>query len=275
MNTIVYSLILSLGLGLFFGLFLLISFKKLAVQEDPRVEKILEILPGANCGACGYSGCAGYAEALASGHEKNPGKCAPGGQDVANQISHFLGLDVVTVTKLVAKVMCNGSKENAVRRAEYYGIESCRVADFTLKGDKGCTYGCLGFGDCVVACPFGAMYMGEDGLPKVIEEKCTACGKCVEACPRDIIELVPVDRKVFVFCKSLDRGPVAKSSCKVACIGCGLCVKNAPEGAMKLENNLAYILQPDKVDEVAEKVVSVCPTGAIAIDKKFAEVKVS
>lgn len=274
MSTIIYSLLLALGLGLFFGLFLVFAFKKLAVHEDPRVELILETLPGANCGACGYPGCAAYAEALALGKDSNPGKCAPGGQEVANKVAHLLGLDAVSVTKIVAKVMCNGSKENAVRRAEYNGIESCRVAEFTLKGDKGCVYGCLGLGDCVRACKFGAMYMGEDGLPHIIEEKCTACGKCVEACPRNIIELVPVDRKVFVFCKSLDRGPVAKSYCKVACIACGLCVKNAPEGSMKLENNLAIILDPKAVDEVAEKVTSVCPTGAIAIDKKFVEVKV-
>lgn len=273
MNIILISLLLTLGLGLFFGLFLVISYKKLSVHEDPRVEILLDALPGANCGACGYAGCAGYAEALASGQEKNPGKCAPGGQDVANKVAHILGLDAVSVEKRVAKLMCNGSLENAIRRAEYNGINSCRVADMTIKGDKGCIYGCLGFGDCVKACKFGAMYLGDDGLPHIIEEKCTACGKCVEACPRGIIELVPQDRKVFVFCKSLDRGPVAKSYCKVACIGCGLCVKQAPEGSMKLENNLAYIIDSHKVDEVAEKVIGVCPTGAIALDSKFAEVK--
>ncbi|MGB9824412.1 MAG: RnfABCDGE type electron transport complex subunit B [Candidatus Hydrothermia bacterium] len=273
MSTLIASIVLSLGLGLFFAIFLVISYKKLAVHEDPRVELILERLPGANCGACGYPGCAGYAEALASGKETNVAKCAPGGQDVANQVAHILGLDAVSVEKKVAKLMCRGSVENAVRRANYNGISSCRVADFTLKGDKGCVYGCLGLGDCVAACKFGAMYMGEDGLPHIIEEKCTACGKCVEACPRGLLELVPVTRKVFVFCKSLDRGPVAKSYCKVACIGCGLCVKAAPEGSMKLENNLAIIIDPERVDEKAEDIIKPCPTGAITLDEKFATVK--
>lgn len=273
MNTIIISLLLTLALGLLSGLFLMISFKKFYVQEDPRVEMLLEALPGANCGACGYSGCVGYAEALADGKETNAAKCGPGGQEVADKVAHIIGLDTVSIVKRVAKVMCNGTKENAVRRSDYDGVKSCRVADFTLKGDRGCVYGCLGFGDCVNVCQFGAMFMGDDGLPHIINEKCTACGKCVEACPHDLIELVPLDRKVFVFCKNLDRGPVAKSYCKVACIGCGLCVKQAPEGAMKLEKNLVIIVDAEKVDEVADKVVGVCPTKAIALDEKFAEVK--
>ncbi|MEO0246816.1 MAG: RnfABCDGE type electron transport complex subunit B [candidate division WOR-3 bacterium] len=272
MSILLTSILLSVGLGLSFAIFLVIAYKKLAVHEDPRVELIIEVLPGANCGACGYPGCAGYAEVLAHGKETNIAKCAPGGQEVANKIAHILGLDAVSVERKVAKLMCRGSVENAARRASYNGINSCRVADFTLKGDKGCVYGCLGFGDCVEACKFGAMFMGDDGLPHIIEEKCTACGKCVEACPRGLLELVSVERKVFVFCKSLDRGPVAKSYCKVACIGCGLCVKAAPEGSMKLENNLAIIINPKEVDVKAEEVVKPCPTGAITIDEKFAKV---
>ena len=273
MNALTGALLTMAVLGLIFSLFLVLAYKKLKVEEDPRIHEIVEILPGANCGGCGYPGCSAYAEAVVRG-EAPPNLCAPGGQEVAEAISKLLGLEIATMEKKVAKLMCRGSIENAVRRAEYTGIETCRVADATLKGDKACVYGCLGFGDCVRSCPFDAMYMGEEGLPHIIEEKCTGCGICVETCPRDILELVPIERKVFVFCKNIERGAVARKYCKAACIACGLCVKAAPEGTMKMENNLAVIIDWKSVDEHAEEIIAKCPTKAIKLDEKFAEVEV-
>ncbi len=264
MNTILLSVIVMAGMGIFFALFLLISYKKLSVEEDPRVKRIEDILPGANCGACGFPGCAAYAEAIVlEGAEIN--RCAPGGADVVVEIGKIMGIEAEAKATPVAHLMCQGSPEVAVQRSIYVGEPSCRVADFTTKGDKACTYGCLGLGDCVRVCPFNAMYMGEDNLPKIIEENCTGCGLCVEECPRDILALVPRDQKTFVACVNKDKGAISRKVCKVSCIACGLCVKKAPEGAMTMKDNLAVILDYKQVDTKAEEVYAVCPTKAIEL----------
>ncbi len=264
MSTITVSLIGMGAIGLAMALFLLIAYKRLKVEEDPRINQIEEILPGANCGACGYAGCRQYAEAIIK--EGAPiNLCAPGGEEVIQKIGKLLGVEAEAKTPPVAKVMCQGDPEVAPRRAVYHGAQTCRILHFTLQGDKLCTYGCLGLGDCVDACPFNAIYMGEKNLPVVVEEKCTGCGKCVEACPRGIIELVPRDQKLFVLCKNKDKGPNARKLCKVACIGCGICVKNAPADTMKVENNLAVVLdyKPLNDPEVGKLLAEKCPTKAI------------
>ncbi|MBN2355471.1 Fe-S cluster domain-containing protein, partial [candidate division KSB1 bacterium] len=244
MDPLLLSSILVLGsLGLFFGSGLAFASKKLAVEVDPKVEEILAILPGANCGACGQPGCAAYAEAVAAGRVP-PNKCTPGGKDVAEKISYIMGLTGVQVDepKIVA-VHCQGGFKEAKERSIYQGLDDCRAAVLIGGGSKACRYGCLGLGSCVKACPFDALYMNDNGLPVVIEEKCTGCGVCVLTCPRDILELIPVHQKVYLACRSLDKAKAVKNICKVGCWACKICVspKVMPSGAIVMEGNLPEI----------------------------------
>ncbi|RKZ00708.1 MAG: electron transporter RnfB [Candidatus Hydrothermota bacterium] len=263
MNVILLALLTMGGIGLAFAVVLLLAYKKLAVEEDPRIKRIEEVLPGANCGACGYPGCAAYAEAIVN--ENAPiDKCGPGGAEVARRIAEILGIEGVEVgVRKVAHVMCQGTNEAALNRSIYYGISTCRAAHFTVGGDKECYWGCLGLGDCVRACPFDAIHMTDKGIPIVDRQKCTGCGLCVEACPRNIIELVPITQKVFVLCKNEDKGANARKYCDYACIGCRICVRKAPEGSMEIRNNLAVILDHKPVDENAQAVTEKCPTKSI------------
>ncbi|HHF43249.1 MAG: electron transporter RnfB [Candidatus Aminicenantes bacterium] len=253
--------ILTMGiLGLLFSSGLVLAYKKLRVEEDPRVMEIFEILPQANCGACGFSGCRAFAEAVVNGAAPVNG-CPVGGEEVASKIASILGVEAKTMVKKVARIHCRGTKEAAKERGVYLGIATCAAAHL-IGGQKQCSYGCLGFGDCVRACLFEAMWMGEDGLPHVDETKCTGCGQCVEACPRNIIELHPIDQNILVFCRSLDRGPLARKVCKNACIACGICVRACPE-AIVLENNLAKIIDYKKIPEDKIPAIEKCPTKAI------------
>lgn len=260
-------------LALFFALFLFFSYTRLSVEEDPRIEQIDEILPQANCGGCGYPGCKRYAEAVVKG-EAPPNKCAPGGQEVLEKISVILGISVEESQRKVAEVMCGGGEGLAVKRANYAGVRSCREAHYVTGGDKACLYGCLGYGDCVEACPFDAMFIGPDGLPRVIEEKCTGCGVCVEVCPRGIMQLVPVDQRVIIKCVNRDMGGVARKVCKVSCIACQKCTKAAPEGAIVMEGFLAVIKDWQATDSAAEAVIESCPTNCIIDRKEYQEKEV-
>ena len=252
-------------LGLVFSLGLVLAYKKLVVEVDPRVEKINESLPQANCGACGYAGCRAFAEAIVAG-KAAPERCPVGGAETVDRISSILGVKTGEVIKRVARLHCRGTNEAAPRRAEYLGLKTC-YASHLMGGDKLCTYGCLGLSDCVRSCVFNAMYMGQDGLPVIIEENCTGCGKCVEACPRNLLELHPVSQNILVFCRSEDRGAVARKACKNACIACGICSRACPD-AIVIENNLAVItdhrkIPPEKIPEIEK-----CPTLAIGRLKK-------
>jgi Na+-translocating ferredoxin:NAD+ oxidoreductase RNF subunit RnfB len=247
-------------LGLLFSTGLVLAYKKLRVEEDPRIMAIAEILPQANCGACGFSGCRAFAEAVAKRTAPTNG-CPVGGEEVAAQIASILGEEAKSIVKKVARIHCRGTKEAAKDRGAYLGISTCTAAHL-IGGNKQCSFGCLGFGDCVRACLFDAMWMDEDGLPRVDEDKCTACGQCVEACPRNIIELHPIDQNILVFCRSLDRGPFARKVCKNACIACGICVRACPE-AIVLENNLAKITDYKKIPEEKIPAIEKCPTKAI------------
>lgn len=253
------------ALGLLFSLGLVFAYRKLRVEEDPRVEKISEILPQANCGACGYSGCRAFAEAVVRRIAPASG-CPVGGADVSSQVSEVLGLKPAEFIKKVARIHCKGTWEAALSRGTYLGISTCYAAHL-IGGNKQCTYGCLGLEDCVRACPFDAMYMSKDGLPVVREDKCTACGICVDVCPRNICELHPTEQNIIVFCRSEDRGAVARKTCKKACIACGICVRACPE-VIVMENNLAVIIDYKKIDPDKIPEIERCPTDSIGLIKK-------
>ncbi len=253
--------ILTMGLlGLLFSLGLVFADKKLRVVEDPRIESVAEALPQANCGACGYAGCRAFAEALVRGDAAADG-CPVGGQEVATMIAETLGVEALEVTRMVARLHCRGTHQAAKDKGVYSGISTC-LASHLIGGNKQCSYGCLHHGDCVRACVFDALYMEEDGLPVVREDKCTACGKCVDACPRDLFELHPVSQNIIVFCRSRDKGAPSRKVCQNACIACGICSRACPE-AIVIENNLAVITDYKKVDPDKIPEIEKCPTGAI------------
>jgi len=244
-------------LGVLFGIGLYLASRVFHVEVDPRVEKIEEVLPGANCGACGFPGCAALAEAIAEGRAPI-NACPVGAMAVALRVGEIMGVKVEAAEKKVAVVKCQGREVGD--RYRYSGPGSCRAAHLLLGGPKECPYGCLGLGDCVRACPFGAITL-KDGLPVVDEEKCTGCGLCAKACPRGIIEILPVSKYVHVLCSSTDSGALVRKYCQVGCIGCKRCEKTCPHGAIKVENFLARI-DYEKCVSCGE-CVKVCPVKCI------------
>lgn len=258
--------VISLGaIGLISAIVLFVASKKFAVYEDPRIGEVAEVLPQANCGGCGYPGCAGFAEACVKAGSLEGKLCPVGGQPVMARVAAILGLEAASAVPKVAVVRCNGSCEHRPRTTWYDGVSSCAVANATYGGETDCTFGCLGCGDCVDACQFDAIHINpETGLPEVDENACTACGACVKACPRRIIELRPKgknNRRVYVSCVNKDKGAQTRKACSVGCIGCGKCVKVCPFEAITLENNLAYI-DPAKC-KLCRKCEAECPQGAI------------
>ena len=227
--------ILAMGTaGLVFGGILALAAQKFSVEEDPKVTEILSVLPGANCGACGFPGCSGLAIAISEGRAPC-NACVPGGNAVAEKIADIMGVGNEAIKPMIAVVYCQGDKEHALDLAEYHGVMDCHALN-QLGGLKGCPYGCLGLGSCVDACPFGAMYMSPEGLPVVIEEKCTGCGACVRACPRNVIGLAPADKKVHILCRSYDKGAKVRQYCKVGCIACQICVRSCPQKAISMDD---------------------------------------
>jgi electron transport complex protein RnfB len=252
------------GVGLVLAGMLAVADKKLAVKEDPRVEKALEMLPGANCGACGFAGCAAYAAAVVEG-KVSVDACKPGGAEVAKLLSELLGLEeAVSITPKVARVFCSGGIEETVKDKVYTGIQTCVSADI-VGGEKGCMYSCIGFGDCCEVCQFDAIHMNDNGLPVVDLAKCTGCGECVRACPRNIIGLTDYDEVVHVYCRSRDKGAVTKKVCKTGCIACKLCEKDDDSGAVKVVDNLSVI--DYGVNKAPVSAVKRCPTKVIRISK--------
>lgn len=266
MNSTIITTVLSLsGIGITSAVILYLIARRFKVFEDPRIDAVEEALPAANCGGCGYPGCRNFAEALVKSDDISSMYCPVGGNATMETVSAILGVEVQTQDEQVAVVRCSGSCDVRQRTSIYDGAGSCAVEAGLYSGDTGCSYGCLGHGDCVEACDFDAMYMDEEtGLPVIIDDKCTACGACVTACPKDIIELRKKnkkDRKIFVSCVNEDKGGIAKKSCKVACIGCTKCQKVCPYDAITIENFLAYI-DPVKC-RLCRKCAPVCPTNCI------------
>lgn len=238
---------------------------KFYVEEDPRIDRVEEILPAANCGGCGFPGCRAFAEATVNAEDLDTLNCPVGGAETMASVAEILGKSVEAKSKKVAVLLCNGACDHRPKTNFYDGATSCSVASLTYGGDTACEYGCLGMGECVDACNFGAMYMDEiTGLPVVIEDKCTACNACVKACPKSLLELRnagPRNRRIYVACKSQEKGGVARKACSSACIGCSLCFKECKFDAITMGNNLAYIDYEKCV--LCRKCVGVCPTNAI------------
>jgi Na+-translocating ferredoxin:NAD+ oxidoreductase RNF subunit RnfB len=253
-------------LGLLYGLVLAFASKKFYVEIDPRIEKITATLPGANCGACGYPGCSGYADAIVK-KDIDFSLCSPGGSAVSQKIASIIGKEATEKEKQVALIHCNsGGYENTNVKYEYHGVPSCRAVSLLASGSNLCNCGCVSQNDCIRACQFGAISLNEQGMRVVDPDKCGACGACVKACPRNLIEIVPISKQVHILCSSTERGLTAKKHCgSRACIGCGLCVQNCPMEAIKLENHIAKInyIICISCGVCAKK----CPTKAI-IDNK-------
>lgn len=260
MITVLTALAALGGLTIILASLLVIANKKLHVQEDPRIDMVEEMLPAANCGACGFPGCRPFAEALVSG-QALPGKCTVSSDDGRGQIAKFLGVDVGAQEKVVARLACAGGINVARNHAKYKGLSSCRGAALISGGGKGCFWGCLGQGDCMEVCDFDAIYMNEFSLPVVIDEKCTACGDCVEVCPKDLFSLHPVSHRLWVACKNLEQGDEILEDCEVACTACARCAMDAPNGLIEMKNNLPVV---DYSKNHNTKVpIQRCPTGAI------------
>ena len=247
------------GVGLLFGIILAYSAKTFAVKIDERITRVKAVLPGVNCGACGQTGCESFAEAAVAGRVK-PDGCPVGGAAVGAKVAAILGLEVTNTAAFVARVACGGLNGCSSQKFAYEGMRSCTAAAALHNGPKACPFGCLGFGDCVSACPFQAIVI-VDGVAKIFEENCKACEKCVVTCPKKLISMVPKEKNFLVNCKSTQRGPVVKKNCDVGCIGCGKCVKACPQQAITVANNLARI-DPQLCINCGD-CVAVCPTNSI------------
>lgn len=261
MTTILIAVGLVAGLGLIAGLVLSIASAALAVPHDERVDALRAALPGANCGACGFSGCDGYAEAMAAG-KASVGLCTPGGATAASATAAILGVADTGVQAVAAQVRCGGCEAFVSRRMEYRGVSSCTAAKQFFGGDSACTYGCLGYGDCQEVCTYNAITV-EKGLAQIDPAACQGCGQCAKACPQALIAMVPAPLTALVRCANHDKGAAVRKVCTAGCIGCQKCVKVCEYGAVRVENFLAYI-DPQKCQGCGA-CAQACPSGCITV----------
>lgn len=266
MSSIILITIISLSLlALLSAVILYFIAQKFKIFEDPRIDDVQAVLPQANCGGCGFAGCRNFAEALVKSETFEGLNCPVGGAEVMGLTAKILGREAPVVDPEVAVLLCNGSPDVRPHTSRYDGAMDCRISASLFIGETDCSYGCMGYGDCVRACQFDAMYIDRTTqLPVIIDDKCKACGACVRACPRNLIELrkkAKKDRKIYVACSNCDKGGPARRACKVACIGCNKCQKVCEYDAITIENNLAYI---DAAKcKLCRKCVTECPTNAI------------
>lgn len=258
---IVIPIIILCVIALIGSVVLVIFSAKFAVKEDERAAKIAEVLPGANCGGCGFSGCKAYAEAIAKG-EAPAHKCNPGGAAVIAKIREITGMSILEPTPKTAVVLCVGNRSVVETKMNYRGVQSCAAAAGYFAGTSACTHGCIGLGDCTRACAYGAITVTDD-LAHVDQSKCTGCSACVRACPKGIIKLVDIDRTHIVLCSNHDKPAYTAKICKAGCIGCGKCVRTCTTGSITLDNNLAVI---DKKTCIGcGKCAEACPRGIIRV----------
>lgn len=270
--TVILTAVMALGgLTVLLSLLLIFANKKLFVQEDPRIDIVEEMLPHANCGACGYPGCRPFAEALVKG-DAPPAKCTVSSEDGILQIAKFLGVAAGEQEKIVARLACAGGINVARNRAKYEGLETCRAAAVVTGGGKGCFWGCLGLGDCEDVCDFNAIHMNQFSLPVVDEDNCTACNDCVEVCPKDLFSLHPASHRLWVACKNQEFGDEILEDCEVGCTACARCALDAPGDLIKMVGNLPVV--DYSKNHNTQVPIQRCPTGAIVwLDKEKGVIK--
>ncbi|MDD4489893.1 MAG: Fe-S cluster domain-containing protein [Paludibacter sp.] len=270
MNLVLISLITLGVIGSVAAVILFVVAKKFHVFENPRIDEVEQVLPAANCGGCGFPGCRNFAEACVKADEFGDLFCPVGGNETMKNVAELLGKVAVTQVPKVAVVRCNGTCEHRPRYNEYDGVKHCFIAHNLYSGETNCSWGCLGFGDCELSCEFDAIKVNPiTRIPEVDEDKCTACGACVRACPKLLIELRkkgPKGRRVYVSCRNEDKGHITRKACEVGCIGCAKCQKVCPHDAITITNSLAFI--DDEKCKLCRECVIVCPTDAI-IDVNF------
>lgn len=259
-STITFSILILGGIGLLCGILLLVASKFFSVQVDERVEKLVKILPGANCGACGFAGCAQYARDLIGGRA-TPNACNVLDEEKSIAVASLLGVENNFQDRRVAVLRCLGGDQIVSKRSEYQGIKSCRAVSLFFGGNKACPYSCLGYGDCIEVCPFQAIFRSNDGLVRIDRRKCTGCGKCIGECPKGILSLTPKASEVVVACLSHYPGKKVMQACRKGCIACKKCEKACPLEAIMVEKNLANI--DFQKCNVCGLCVEACPTGSI------------
>jgi Na+-translocating ferredoxin:NAD+ oxidoreductase subunit B len=264
-NTILYAFISVSLLGAVFGIGLAVAARYLNVKKEEKIIELEAALPGYNCGACGFAGCASYAEAVFNGTTENITLCAPGGGETINKLADIMGVSVsAPLEKRVAQVHCRGGKDSAKYDFEYSGIRDCNAAYSMYQGNKTCKYGCLGFGSCIKVCPVDAIDYDDQGLVKVNKDKCISCEKCVAVCPSGVMKMIPYSADYIVACNSKDKGAITRKACKVGCIGCKMCDKKSPDGGFVIENFLSSIDYSKKGDR--KEAATACPSKCIVLN---------
>ncbi|MGL5973176.1 MAG: RnfABCDGE type electron transport complex subunit B [Oscillospiraceae bacterium] len=259
MNEITSAMVTVGGLGLICSIVLVLASKVMEVKVDPRIEEVREALPGVNCGACQCAGCDDFAKAIVlDGAE--PSRCVPGGKTVADNVSKIMGMAAGEVKNKIAVLKCQGTTSCTSKKFDYDGVSTCQGISMLHGGSGECSYGCLGLGDCIKVCEFDAMVI-ENGIVKILEDKCTGCNACTKVCPKNLLSVIEQKSSAVVQCHNKEKGGITKKACTIGCIGCTKCVKVCPVDAITITNNLAYI-DPDKCTRCGD-CVPICPTNAI------------
>lgn len=268
MNLIIYTILLALVIGFVLGLLLGLFKKIFAVQVDPKVQEVRDALSGANCGGCGYAGCDAFAEAVVSGEASVTG-CVAGGAAVADKVADIMGVSAESAAPKIAFLACAGTKDCAKQKGEYEGVKTCAAAQLTMNGTKKCDFGCIGFGDCVEACPFGAISMSKDGIPVVDAKKCVGCGKCAKTCPKHLFVLINENTAgAIARCSNhSDNKPQIKKDCSVGCFKCGMCARKCPVGCIDLSSGIPQIDYNQCVS--CGECVAACPDKVLTLIGKI------